>query len=234
MAGDPRQDVMVAEKQAAARRAVEFVTDGMALGLGSGTTMLHVLDALSERVRAGLRVVGVPTSDTTAARARALGILLTTLAERPELDLALDGADEIDPRLDLVKGRGGSLLREKVVASAARRLVIIADASKLVPTLGAQAPVPVEVVPFAAAWCGRRLAGLGAQAALRGGAEAPFVTDNGNWILDCAFGPIADAAALAATIRALPGVVEHGFFLGMADTAVVAHPDGRIEVLRRA
>jgi ribose 5-phosphate isomerase A len=233
MAGDPRLDAMVAEKQAAARRAVELVADGMALGLGSGTTMLQVLDALGERVRAGLRVVGVPTSETTSARARARGIALTTLAERPELDLALDGADEIDPRLDLVKGRGGSLLREKVVASAARRLVIVADASKLVPRLGAQAAVPVEVVPFAATWCARRLGALGARAELRGGAAAPFVTDNGNWILDCVFGPIADAAALAAAIRALPGVVEHGFFLGMADTAVVAHADRRIEVLRR-
>lgn len=234
MAADPRQDVMVAEKQAAARRAVEFVADGMALGLGSGTTMLHVLDALGERVRAGPRVVGVPTSETTAARARALGIPLTTLAERPELDLALDGADEIDPRLDLVKGRGGSLLREKVVAVAARRLVIVADASKLVPTLGTQAPLPVEVVPFAAAWCALRLERLDARPVLRGGTERPFVTNNGNWILDCAFGPIADAVALAAAIRALPGVVEHGFFLGMADTAVIAHPGGRIEVLRRA
>jgi ribose 5-phosphate isomerase A len=234
MASDPRLDAMVAEKQAAARRAVEFVADGMVLGLGSGTTMLHVLDALGERVRAGLRVVGVPTSETTAARARALGIPLTTLAERPGLDLALDGADEIDPQLDLVKGRGGSLLREKVVAAAARRLVIVADMSKLVPRLGAQAPVPVEVVPFAAAWCARRLGGLGARAALRGGEQAPFVTDNGHWILDCAFGPIADAGSLAAAIRALPGVVEHGFFLGMADTAVVAHADGRIEVRQRA
>ena len=233
MAGDPRLDVMVAEKQAAARRAVELVADGMALGLGSGTTMLHVLDALGERVRAGLRVVGVPTSETTAARARAQGIALATLAERPELDLALDGADEIDPRLDLVKGRGGSLLREKVVATAAKRLMIVADASKLVPQLGERAPVPVEVVPFAADWCARRLEGLGALAALRGGVAAPFVTDNGNWILDCVFGRVADAAALAASIRALPGVVEHGFFLGMADTAVVAHAEGRIEVRRR-
>jgi ribose 5-phosphate isomerase A len=234
MGVDPRQDAMVVEKQAAARHAVALVADGMAFGLGSGTTMQHVLDALGERVRAGLRVVGVPTSEATAARARALGIPLTTLAERPDLDLALDGADEIDPRLDLVKGRGGSLLREKVVATAARRLVIVADASKLVPRLGTRAPVPVEVVPFAATWCARRLERLGARPALRGGAARPFVTDNGNWILDSAFGPVADAAALAAAIRALPGVVEHGFFLGMADTAVVAHADGRVEELRRA
>jgi ribose 5-phosphate isomerase A len=234
MAADPRRDVMVAEKQAAARRAVELVVaDGMALGLGSGTTMVHVLDALGERVRAGLRVVGVPTSETTAAHARALGIPLATLAERPEIDLALDGADEIDPRLDLVKGRGGSLLREKVVATAARRLAIVADASKLVPALGTRMPVPVEVVPFAAAWCALRLGRLGARAELRGGAQ-PFVTDNGNWILDCRFGPIEDPAALAAEIRALPGVVEHGFFLQMTSVAVVAHPGGHVEVLQRA
>ncbi|HLH24686.1 MAG TPA: ribose-5-phosphate isomerase RpiA [Chloroflexota bacterium] len=225
---------MAAEKQAAARRAVEYVADGMALGLGSGTTMQHVLDALGARVRTGLRVVGVPTSETTAARARALGIPLATLAERPDLDLALDGADEIDPRLDLVKGRGGSLLREKVVATAARRLVIVADATKLVPMLGARAPVPVEVVPFAAAWCALRLARRGLRPTLRGGAAQPFVTDNGNWILDCTFEPTPDATALAAAIRALPGVVEHGFFLGMADTAVVAYTDGRIEVRQRA
>jgi ribose 5-phosphate isomerase A len=234
MAADPRADTMVAEKQAAARRAAALVTDGMVLGLGSGTTMQHVLDALSERVRAGLRVVGVPTSETTAARARALGIPLATLAEQPDPDLALDGADEIDPRLDLVKGRGGSLLREKVVATAARRLVIVADASKLVPVLGTQAPLPVEVVPFAAAWCTRRLARLGLRPALRGGEAQPFVTDNGNWILDCAFGPLADVVTLAAEVRALPGVVEHGLFLGMAETAVVAQPDGRVEVLQRA
>ncbi len=225
--------MMVAEKQAAARRAVALVADGMALGIGSGTTMQHVITALGERVRAGLCVVGVPTSEATAARARALGIPLTTLAERPELDLALDGADEIDPRLDLVKGHGGSLLREKVVATAAARLVIVADASKLVPRLGTRAPLPVEVVPFAAAWCARRLERLGARPALRGGAARPFVTDNGNWILDCAFGPIADGAGLAAAIRALPGVVEHGLFLGMAEQAIVAHADGRVEELQR-
>jgi ribose 5-phosphate isomerase A len=234
MAANSRQDAMVAEKQAAAWQAVALVADGMVLGLGSGTTMLHVLDALGERMRAGLRVVGVPSSEGTAARARALGIPLTTLAERPDLDLALDGADEIDPHLDLVKGRGGSLLREKVVATAARRLVIVADASKLVPGLGTQAPVPVEVVPFAATWCALRLGRLGARPALRGGADTPFMTDNGNLILDCAFGPIDQPAALAAAIRAVPGVVEHGLFLGMADTAVVAHPGGRIEVRERA
>jgi ribose 5-phosphate isomerase A len=233
MAADPRAEAMVAEKQAAAQRAAALVTHGMALGLGSGTTMQHVLDALGERVRAGLRVVGVPTSETTAARARTLGIPLATLAEQPELDLALDGADEIDPRLDLVKGRGGSLLREKVVATAARRLVIVADASKLVPALGTRAPLPVEVVPFAAVWCEGRLARLGLRPALRGGAAQPFVTDNGNWILDCGFEPGADTAALAAEIRALPGVVEHGLFLGMAETAVVAQPDGGVAVLQR-
>ncbi|HEY7063075.1 MAG TPA: ribose-5-phosphate isomerase RpiA [Chloroflexota bacterium] len=224
---------MVAEKQAAARRAVEFVAEGMALGLGSGTTVAQVVDALGERVRAGLRVVAVPASEATAARARALGIPLATLAEQPALDLALDGADEIDPRLDLVKGKGGALLREKVVATAAQRLVIVADGSKLVARLGTQAVVPVEVVPFAAAWCELQLGRLGAEARLRGGADHPFVTDNGNWIVDCTFGPIDDAAALAGAIGGLPGVVEHGLFLGMADTAVVAHPGGRIEVLRR-
>jgi ribose 5-phosphate isomerase A len=222
------------QKQAAAHRAVAFVEDGMVLGLGSGTTMRYMLEALAEQVRRGVRLRGVPTSETTAARARQLGIPLTTLDQATRPDLAIDGADEVDPRLDLIKGHGASLLREKVVAAASRRLIIAVDVSKLVSGLGTQAPLPVEVLPFAAAWCAHALKELGATPVLRGGAATPFVTDNGNWILDCAFGPIADGERLGTQIHAIPGVIEHGLFLGMAEAVVVADPDERVEVLRRA
>ena len=216
------------QKQAAARRAVAFVEDGMVLGLGSGTTMRYMLEALAEQVRRGYRVRGVPTSETTAALARQLGIPLTTLDQDTRPDLAIDGADEVDPRLDLIKGLGASLLREKVVATASRRLIIAVDASKLVSGLGTKAPLPVEVLPFAAAWCAQALQELGGKPVLRGGAASPFVTDNGNWILDCAFGPIADGERLGAQIHAIPGVIEHGLFLGMTEAVVVAHPDERV------
>jgi ribose 5-phosphate isomerase A len=221
-------------KRQAAVRAVDFVQSGMALGLGSGSTLRFVLLELGARLADGrLRdIVGVPTSEATAALARELRIPLATLEERSALDLNLDGADEIDPRLNLIKGLGGALLREKVVASAARQFVVVADGSKLVERLGSRTPLPVEVIPFAQAPVSRKLEALGASPKLRKLATgAPLITDEGNVILDCATGPIDDPAALDVALRRIPGVVEHGLFLQMASQAVVAEAGG-VRVVR--
>src|SRR5262245_59024351 len=182
-------------KQQAAERALEHVQSGMALGLGTGSTAKHVLRGLAARLHDGRvhNIVGVPTSEGTAALARELGIPLVTLAERPQLDLAIDGADEIDPAPDLIKGLGGALLREKIVAASAARFIVVGDESKLVPRLGARAPVPVEVIAFGLPLCERRLAALGCVPTLRHASDgAPFRTDEGNLILDCRFEAIDD------------------------------------------
>jgi len=215
-------------KQAAAEAAVALVESGMVLGLGTGSTATLAVDALGKRVQQGLRIVGVPTSEHTAAQARGLGIPISSLAEQPELNLTIDGADEIQRgTLNLIKGRGGALLREKVVASASRRLIIIADESKLVDRLGAHFAVPVEVVQFGWQACERKLQKLGAHTKLRPGAdEKPYVTDGGNFIVDCSFGPIEAPAALDQELNSVVGVVEHGLFLKMAAQAIVAGRDG--------
>jgi ribose 5-phosphate isomerase A len=201
----------------------------MALGLGTGTTARHMLIGLAARLRDGRLhdIAGVPTSQATAALAQELGIPLVTLDQRPQLDLVLDSADEINPSLDLIKGLGGALLHEKIVAAVARRMIIIADETKLVSQLGTHAPLPVEVIPFGLPLCARRLAELGAVPTLRRTPDgSPFRTDEGNAILDCRFAPIADPLALGAAIDAIPGVVEHGLFIGMAQVAVVAGARG--------
>ena len=223
-----------AQKEAAARRALDFVEPGMTLGLGTGSTAAKFVALLGDRVKAGLNVVGVPTSETTRAQAAAIGIPLTTLDDTPYLDLTVDGADEIDADLRLIKGGGGALLREKIVAAASERMLVIADASKRVVTLG-RFPLPVEVVTFGLGATRRMIeresAALGChgEIALRGGRN-PYVTDCGNYILDCAFGRIDDPDALAAALDGMPGVVEHGLFIGMADAAVIAGPSG-VDVL---
>ena len=223
-------------KAAAAERAVaDYVRDGMRLGLGTGSTAALVLEALAARIGAGdLRdVAGVPTSTETAAACRRLGIPLHTLAECAELDVVIDGADEIDPHLNLIKGLGGAHVREKVVACAGRLMVVVADDSKLVPRLGERAPLPVEVLEFALPVCDRLLRRRGWEPSRRpapGG--GPFVTDEGNAILDCRRGDWSDPAALARAVDELPGVVGHGFFLGIAAAAVVGGADG-VSVLRR-
>jgi len=215
-------DAREAEKRAAAEAAVAEVEDGMRLGLGTGSTVLFLLKALGARVRGGLRVVGVPTSTATARVAAEEGIPLDDLDREPRLDLTIDGADEIDPALRLVKGGGGALLREKIVASASERMVVVADASKVVDRLGAF-PLPVEVIPFAASLVTRKVKDLGAEPRLRLAKDgSPFVTDEGNRILDCAFGWIRDPERMAATLSGIPGVVEHGLFLGLASEALVA------------
>jgi ribose 5-phosphate isomerase A len=215
------------QKRVAADAAVALVEPGMVVGLGTGSTAAYAIDALIRRVAAGLDIVAIPTSERSAAQALAGGIRLTDFAENPEVDLTIDGADEISPGLDLVKGLGGALLREKIVAAASRRLVIVADDSKLVPRLGSKAPVPVEVVPFGWQSTAARLVQLGAQPTLRETADrTPFRTDGGNLILDCAFHPIADPAALELAIARVVGVVESGLFVGMANLALVAGAAG--------
>ena len=227
---------VVALKRAAAERAVQFIESGTVIGLGTGSTVRPLLELLAERLRRGLvaDVVAVPTSADTESRCRALGITLVTLEQCPEVALVIDGADEVGPRLDLIKGLGGALLREKVVASAAKRYVVVADESKLVRRLGTRVPLPVEVVPFGWSRLLPFFASLGAEPALRrapGG--APFVTDNGNYLVDCRFPRgIADPAALARALARRTGVVEDGLFLRIAKIAVVAGVRG-VRLLKR-
>jgi len=219
------------EKQLAAEASVALVEPGMVLGLGTGSTAVYAVRSLGQRVREGLRVRGLPTSEATRRLAEAEGIPLTSFAEVTELDLTLDGADEFDPRLNLIKGGGGALFREKIVAAASRRLVIFADASKRVEQLG-RFPLPVEVNPFGWQVAAARIEALGARVTLRGGPERPFVTDNQGYVLDCAFGTIAQPEALEPTLRAITGVTVTGLFVGMADTVIIAVGE-RVETLRR-
>ena len=209
------------EKEAAGRAATKLVRDGDVVGLGTGSTAYFAIVALGERVKAGLKIVGIPTSVQTAELARQLGIPLTTLDEHPEIDITIDGADEVDPQLRLIKGGGGALLREKVVASASRKMVVVADSAKIVPVLG-KFPLPVEIIDFARAVIEKKIASLGATTKFRTKSDGqPFVTDNGNHIIDCSFGKIADPAALALALSNTPGIVEHGLFIGFAKLALV-------------
>jgi ribose 5-phosphate isomerase A len=218
-------------KRAAALRAIEEVQDGMVLGLGTGSTAAHVVEGLAARVRAGLRVVGIPSSERTAAQARRLGIQIATFAEYQKLDLTIDGADEVElGTLHLIKGLGGALLREKIVAAASRRLVIVVDQEKLVERLGEHTPVPVEVTPFGWQATTAALAALGSMPERRYIGEQPFVTDEGHLIFDCRFGPIADPAALEARLAMTVGTVESGLFVGRSSMVVVASASG-VDVL---
>jgi ribose 5-phosphate isomerase A len=219
-----------AEKEIAGRAAAKLVNDGEIVGLGTGSTAYFTILALGERVKAGLRIIGIPTSVQTAELARAIGIPLTTLDEHPEIDITIDGADEVDPRLNLIKGGGGALLREKVVASASKKMVVVADSAKVVPMLG-KFPLPVEVITFARAVVEKKIAALGGSPKLRTKPDGgPFVTDNANQILDCSFGKIADPPALALALSNIPGIVEHGLFIGLASLALVGRGD-RVEEL---
>jgi ribose 5-phosphate isomerase A len=226
-------------KRQAAARALEQVRDGMKLGLGTGSTAKHFVELLGERVRAGLRVIGVPTSEATRADAVKCGIALTTLDEIDRLDLTVDGADEIDHSLNLIKGGGGALLREKIVAAASDRMIVIADDSKWVEVLG-RFPLPVEVIPFGLAATLRAIgkafaeSGNSGQMVVRRGKDGHvFVTDGGHWIVDAHLARITDASRLAGLLTAIPGVVEHGLFIGLASTAMLASPEGIRVVERR-
>jgi len=225
-------------KRESARRALEYVKPGMKLGLGTGSTAAHFVDLLAEKVRAGLDVVGVPTSEATRKQAEGLGIRLTTLDETPALDLTIDGADELDPALNLIKGGGGALLREKIVASASREMVVVADESKAVRELG-RFPLPIEIVDFGVEAIRRAIVDVSEAAGCRGEMKLRkrpdghvFVTDQAHVILDAHFGRIPDAAALARGLAQIPGVVEHGLFIGLATRAILAGPEG-IRVIER-
>ena len=226
--------------QAVAEKALELIEDGAKVGLGSGRASAAFIAKLGERVKQGLRVVGVPTSDASEAQARALGIPLVEIDESLELDLTVDGADEVAPNLDLVKGWGGALVRERIVAAASRRQVILVGPEKLVPGLGARGRVPVEVIPLARGYVIRRLRALGITPTIRTGADgtSPFVTDNGNLTLDCRLvRPLQgadEALALEARVLAIAGVVDTGLFLGTAERVLIGREDGRVEVLIRA
>jgi ribose 5-phosphate isomerase A len=236
---------MDALKRQAAARALEHVTDGMKLGLGTGSTAKHFVELLGEKVASGMRVIGVPTSEVTRAQAQACGIPLTTLDEIDHLDLTVDGADECDGALNLIKGGGGALLREKIVAAASDRMIVIADETKWVDVLG-RFPLPVEVIPFGLAATQRAMvqaflecsafaqSGVSGQMGIRKGKDGHvFVTDGGHWIVDAHLGRIVDAPRLAGLLSLIPGVVEHGLFIGLARTAVLAGAQGIRVVERR-
>jgi ribose 5-phosphate isomerase A len=218
------------EKEAAARASLRFIKDGQVVGIGTGSTAAHFIQLLGEQVKNGLRVRGIPTSDHSRQQAAALGIPIATLDECPEIDVTVDGADEVDPELRLIKGGGGALLREKIVASASKQVVIIADATKRVPVLG-RFPLPVEVIKFAQAVVLGKIEALGAKVSLRRQADGkPFLTDENNHILDCSFGQISDVEKLARQLSDMPGVVEHGLFIGMASVVLVADESEIVEL----
>ena len=222
-------------KEVAGRRAAEYIEEGMIVGLGTGSTAEFAIRAIGERVTSGLSIKAIPTSEASANLARELGIELTTLEDDPAVDLTIDGADEVDPALDLIKGLGGALLREKIVASATARQVIIIDPSKIVDKLGTQAPLPIEVVPFSWSLVARRLTERGLEPTLRlQDSGQPFVTDNGNYIID-GLGPagIDDATATDTWLNTLPGVVENGLFVAMTHLVVIGEEDGTSRLIEK-
>lgn len=220
-------------KERAAAEAVRYVEDGMVVGLGSGSTASIAIKLIGDRVKKeGLEILGVPTSKASDLLGRAVGIKIVELDDHPTVDLTIDGADEIDPRLDLVKGLGGALVREKIVAAASTVEIIVADDSKLVDHLCQKAPLPVEVVKFSFKTTLRRLSSLGCRPVLRAAGDAPFTTDNGNFILDCRFDRIDDPATMESTINNIPGVVDNGLFVGRASKAVIASKDG-LKIMER-
>ncbi|WP_379133598.1 ribose-5-phosphate isomerase RpiA [Paenibacillus sp. sgz500958] len=217
-------------KQLAAEKAVEYVTDGMKVGLGTGSTAYWAIRKLGERVAEGLKITAVATSQASEDQARELGIPLVSFADIDSLDLTIDGADELDASLQLIKGGGGALLREKIVARNSTRMIVVADESKAVGTLG-KFPLPVEIIPFAREWTVAELKKLGGNPELRRSGDELYKTDNGNYIADCHFEVIKSARELALELQEIPGVVEHGLFIGIADLAIIGKSDGTIEIV---
>ncbi|HST12417.1 MAG TPA: ribose-5-phosphate isomerase RpiA [Terriglobales bacterium] len=221
-----------AEKEAAARASLKYVRDGQVVGLGTGSTANFAIRLLGEKVRAGMKLRGIPSSIASRDLASQVGIPLTTFDEVQEIDVTIDGADEFDPALNLIKGGGGAMLREKIVASASKQLIIVTDASKQVPVLG-KFPLPLEVIAFAEPLIAKKVSALGAQVVRRLDKNGkPYVTDEGHHILDCHFGKIPDPPALARMLSDMPGIVEHGLFVGMANVVVMAKA-GAVEEFRR-
>lgn len=222
-----------AEKEVAARASLKYLHDGQIVGLGTGSTATIAIRLLGERVRAGLKIRGIPTSIASRDLATRLGIPLTTFEEVQQIDVTIDGADEFDPALNLIKGGGGAMLREKIVASASKQLVIVTDSSKQVPMLG-KFPLPVEIIGFAEPLIAKKITDLGAQVVRRqDGSGKPYMTDEGHHILDCHFGQIPDPPALARTLSEMAGIVEHGLFVGMASVVLMAKA-GQVEEMRRS
>ncbi len=221
---------------AIATRALDFVHDGAVVGLGTGRAATAFVQALGGRVKQGMRVTGVPTSQATAAAARRWGIPLVALDDVEEIDVTIDGADEVDPHLDLIKGYGGAMVGEKIVAAASRREIILVGSEKLVGVLGKRGILPVEVIPFAVGFCKRRLAALGCrpQVRLTDGVRVPFVSDSGNYILDCGIDPLPAPQELEEAVRAIPGVVGTGLFLGIAERVLVGEAGGVRQLVRPA
>ena len=207
------------EKRVVGEKAVEFIKDGMVVGLGTGSTVYYTIIKLGQLVKEGLSIQGIPTSIQTAELATKLGIPLASFQEIGEIDVAIDGADEVDSNLDLIKGGGGALLREKIIAKAARRFIVVATPSKMVKKLGSF-PLPVEVVPFGAKWTEKHLKELGLEPSLRQSNGTPYQTDNGNYIFDCVFSEISKPHELEAKLNTIPGVVENGLFIGMTDLVI--------------
>jgi len=222
------------EKEAAASASLKFIKDGQVVGLGTGSTAAFFVRLLGEKVKDGLKIRGIPTSEGSRRQAAGLGIPLITLDDCQAIDVTVDGADEVDPQLRLIKGGGGALLREKIIASATRQLVIIVDATKRVPVLG-KFPLPVEVIKFAQPLVAKKISALGADVRLRLQPDGkPFLSDENNHILDCHFGQIRDADALARQLSDMPGVVEHGLFIGMANIVLVANGTEIVELRHKA
>jgi ribose 5-phosphate isomerase A len=221
------------EKEAAARASLRFVKDGQVVGLGTGSTAAYFIKLLGEEVKKGLRIRGIPTSVRSREQAMSLGIPVITLDDCQKIDVTVDGADEVDPQLRLIKGGGGALLREKIVASATRQMIVVADASKQVERLG-KFPLPVEVIRFAQALVAERIRTLGAEVQLRrDAAGSVYVTDENNHILDCRFGEMQDPDGLARQLSEMPGVVEHGLFIGMASVVLFARGSEIVELKRK-
>jgi ribose 5-phosphate isomerase A len=224
MEGDP--------KKMSGEYAVKFVENGMVVGLGTGSTVAYTIRLIGEKVKNGLDIIGIPTSNETEKLALSLGIALSNLEEHPAVDVTIDGADEVDAGLNLIKGMGGALLREKIVAKASKLEVIVVDDSKFVERLGTKSPLPVEVLPFGWSKAAEELKGFGCSVALRRSGDRPLVTDNGNHILDCKFEVIEEPGIIERDLNNIPGVIENGLFVGLADLAVVARTEG-IEELRK-
>jgi ribose 5-phosphate isomerase A len=218
---DEKARTLIAAKSAAGFQAADMVENDMVIGLGTGSTVFYMIERLSARVREGIKVTGIPTSYQTAMRAREYGIPLTTLDDHPVIDMAIDGADEVDPALNLIKGRGAALTREKCVAAAALQFIVVVDEHKVVPRL--TAPVPVEIIPFAVTPALSQLRGLGCRPLIREGVkkDGPVITDNGNFIVDCTFSSIENPAELEGAISRIPGIVECGLFCGYADKTTI-------------